>query len=147
VDAFHAARNSVNIGADAPSPASAKSASGGSHPLEKANRITIPRLVLLPPSNQSSRPDAGLIAASLIEDITIGFCAFNSLQVIAPHSAVQIAHHSEDQNAFFERHAVNYVLDTRIANIGDEVSLFAQLIFFDDSQIVWAERFSLNRVD
>lgn len=110
-------------------------------------RIETPRLVLLPPKNQSVRPQAGFLAASLVEDITIGFCAFNSLEVIAPYSAVQIGHHMETQKAFFERHRVNYVLDTRISNTGDEVTLFAQLVFFDQNQIVWAERFSLDQMD
>ncbi|MBX4949585.1 hypothetical protein HJA95_08330 [Rhizobium binae] len=109
-------------------------------------RIAIPRLVLLPPKNQSVRPQAGFLAASLIEDITIGFCAFNSLEVIAPYSAVQIGHQLETQKAFFERHCVNYILDTRISNTGDEVTLFAQLIFFDQNQIVWAERFNLDQM-
>lgn len=117
-------------------------------PLEPQDmRIAIPRLVLLPPKNQSARPQAGFLAASLVEDITIGFCAFNSLEVIAPYSAVQIGHHTETQKVFFERHCVNYVLDTRISNTGDEVTLFAQLIFFDQNQIVWAERFSLDHMD
>jgi TolB-like protein/DNA-binding SARP family transcriptional activator len=107
----------------------------------------IPRLVLLPPSNQSVSPDAGLIASSLIEDITIGFCAFNSLRVIAPYSAVQIGHNVETQAAFFERQAVNYVLETRIGGSGDDVTLFAQLIFVDDAQVLWAERFGLRHLD
>ncbi|MBY5412198.1 hypothetical protein HFO98_27865 [Rhizobium leguminosarum] len=117
-------------------------------PLEPQDiRIAIPRLVLLPPKNQSARPQAGFLAASLVEDITIGFCAFNSLEVIAPYSAVQIGHHVETQKAFFERHRVNYILDTRISNTDDDVTLFAQLIFFDQNQIVWAERFSLDQMD
>ncbi|MDM9620582.1 hypothetical protein [Rhizobium sp. S96] len=106
--------------------------------------ITVPRLVLLPPTNQSTHADAASLAASLIEDITIGFCAFNSLQVIAPYSAIQISHHQETQVAFFERHNVNYVLETRINAVSDEVTLFVQLIFFDDSQILWADRFRLT---
>ncbi|MBY5495940.1 hypothetical protein GFM14_30730 [Rhizobium leguminosarum bv. viciae] len=121
---------------------------GAALPLEPQDiRIAIPRLVLLPPKNQSVRPQAGFLAASLVEDITIGFCALNSLEVIAPYSAVQIGHHMETQKAFFERHRVNYILDTRISNTRDEVTLFAQLIFFDQNQIVWAERFSLDHMD
>lgn len=107
----------------------------------------IPRLVLLAPVNQSDRPDAGLLAGSLIEDITIGFCAFNSVQVIAPHSAVQIGTQVHDQGNFFDRHSVNYVLDTRVMRAGDEFSLFAQLVFHNDNRIVWAERFSLGNLD
>ncbi|MBB4238134.1 hypothetical protein [Rhizobium esperanzae] len=131
-----------------PASGSSKAKREAALPLEPEDiRIAIPRLVLLPPRNQSVRPQAGFLAASLVEDITIGFCVFNSLEVIAPYSAVQIGHHVETQKAFFERHRVNYILDTRISNSGDEVTLFAQLIFFDQNQIVWAERFSLDRMD
>ena len=107
----------------------------------------IPRLVLLAPVNQSDRPDAGLLAGSLIEDITIGFCAFNSVQVIAPHSAVQIGAQIHDPDAFFERHSVNYILETRVMRVGEDLTMFAQLVFYNDSRIVWAERFSLNNLD
>ncbi|UWM77444.1 hypothetical protein N1937_09575 [Rhizobium sp. WSM4643] len=131
-----------------PTSAPAKPKLEAALPVEPEDiRIAIPRLVLLPPKNQSARPQAGFLAASLVEDITIGFCAFNSLEVIAPYSAVQIGHHMETQKAFFERHRVNYILDTRISNTDDDVTLFAQLIFFDQNQIVWAERFSLDHMD
>ncbi|MBB3965279.1 hypothetical protein [Rhizobium metallidurans] len=137
---------------DAKLPAQARAPSrngaGAGLPVETSSIAhAIPRLVLLPPSNQSASPDAGLIASSLIEDITIGFCAFNSLRVIAPYSAVQVGHNVETQAAFFERQAVNYVLETRISGSGDDVSLFAQLIFVDDAQVLWAERFGLRRLD
>lgn len=131
-----------------PTSAPAKPKLEAALPVEPEDiRIAIPRLVLLPPKNQSARPQAGFLAASLVEDITIGFCAFNSLEVMAPYSAVQIGHHVETQKAFFERHRVNYILDTRISNTDDDVTLFAQLIFFDQNQIVWAERFSLDHMD
>ncbi|ANM10250.1 MULTISPECIES: hypothetical protein [unclassified Rhizobium] len=146
-----AARRESNEGdARSPRPPSVSSTAKleAALPLEPEDmRIAVPRLVLLPPKNQSVRPQAGFLAASLVEDITIGFCVFNSLEVIAPYSAVQIGHQVETQKVFFERHRVNYILDTRISNIGDEVTLFAQLIFFDQNQIVWAERFSLDRMD
>ncbi|MGE6781519.1 hypothetical protein ACQKGL_03250 [Ensifer adhaerens] len=112
-----------------------------------APKTRFPKLVLLPPRNQSSSLEAGLMAASLIEDITIGFCAFNSLQVIAPHSAIRIGHYQEDKASFFENNSVTYVLDTRISNIGGEVTLFAQLVFVPDNEITWAARFGLGQVD
>jgi TolB-like protein/DNA-binding SARP family transcriptional activator len=110
-------------------------------------RHAVPRLVLLPPSDHIGRPDSRFIANALIEDITIGFCAFNSLQVIAHHSAVQIGHQLEDQADFFQRHALNYILDSRISNQTSEGTLFVQLVFFPDNEVVWAERFSLSQPD
>ncbi|NOV17674.1 hypothetical protein E5S70_16555 [Ensifer adhaerens] len=110
----------------------------------QTHRHAIPRLVLLPPSDYVGRPDFGFIASALIEDITIGFCAFNSLQVIAHHSAVRIGRQLEDQADFFERFSLNYILDSRISSQTSEGTLFVQLIFFPDNEVVWAERFSLS---
>jgi len=105
-------------------------------------KLDAPRLALLPPQNDSESIVATLVAASLIEDITIGFCSLKSVRVIAPHTAGQF---SRDPNkaAVFERHGISYILDTRIS-YGQEVSLFAQLIFFANDEIIWAERFSLD---
>ncbi|KAA1177269.1 hypothetical protein FP026_25600 [Rhizobium tropici] len=105
-------------------------------------KLDVPRLALLPPQNDSESIVATLVAASLIEDITIGFCSLKSVRVIAPHTARQF---SRDPNkaAVFERHGISYILDTRIS-YAQEVSLFAQLVFFANDEIIWAERFSLD---
>jgi DNA-binding SARP family transcriptional activator/TolB-like protein len=110
--------------------------------------VRVPRVALLPPSNHSRDPKAAMIASSLIEDITVGFCALNSLQVIAPHSAVKISHQSEDQVNTFERYDITYVFDTRLSGgPGEDVSLYAHLIYLPNQEIVWAERYSLNGLD
>ncbi len=83
-----AAKSSGDAKLPAQARAPSRNGAGAGLPVETSSIAhAIPRLVLLPPSNQSASPDAGLIASSLIEDITIGFCAFNSLRVIAPYSA------------------------------------------------------------
>lgn len=114
---------------------------------EGMRQQAVPRLVLLPPTDHAGRPDSRFIANALIEDITIGFCAFNSLQVIAHHSAVRIGHQLEGQTDFFERFSLNYILDSRISSQANDGTLFVQLIFFPDNEIVWAERFSLDHSD
>ncbi|MDL2406559.1 hypothetical protein PY650_12980 [Rhizobium calliandrae] len=112
---------------------------------ETPPKVKIPRLILLPPSNDGRDGDTAMIAESLIEDITIGFCALNSLQVIAPYTAVQISRQKdEDPFVTFERHDIAYILDTRLSRQDSEISLFSQLIEFASSEIVWAERFSLE---
>ncbi|TQX85841.1 MULTISPECIES: hypothetical protein [unclassified Rhizobium] len=108
---------------------------GGGH-------LKLPRLALLPPQLDSGNIVATLLAASLIEDITIGFGALKSVRVIAPHTAGQFSR-DPDKAATFARHSISYILDTRIS-YDEEVSLFAQLISFANDEIVWAERFSLD---
>lgn len=106
-----------------------------------------PRLALLPPTNQSRDPAAARLVTSLIEDITIGFCVLNSIQVIAPHSAIQISRQSGDKLATFEHHEITYVLDTRLSGTDDGLSLFSQLIYLATDEVVWAERFGLDGRD
>lgn len=109
--------------------------------------LRIPRVALLPPGNDSSDAAAAMVASSLIEDITLGFCALNSLRVIAPYSAMQISRQSENQLALFQRYDINYVLDTRLSGHQDDLSLFSQLIYLSNSEVVWAERFNFRKMD
>ncbi|MET0748314.1 MAG: hypothetical protein ABWY49_08990 [Rhizobium sp.] len=106
------------------------------------NTLDVPRLALLPPQNDSTSVVATLLAASLVEDITVGFCSLKSVRVIAPHSAGQFSR-DPDKAATFARHSISYILDTRIS-YDEDVSLFAQLISFANDEIVWAERYSLD---
>ncbi|WP_348648892.1 hypothetical protein [Rhizobium sp. P38BS-XIX] len=109
--------------------------------------LRIPRVALLPPGNDSSDAAAAMVASSLIEDITLGFCALNSLRVIAPYSAMQISRQSENQLALLQRYDINYVLDTRLSGHQDDLSLFSQLIYLSNSEVVWAERFNFRKMD
>lgn len=112
------------------------------HPMAR-----VPRLSLLPPSNHGSDPAAAGIVTALLEDITIGFCVLNSIQVMAPYSAVQISRQTADKVAAFEHHDVSYVLDTRLSGVDSDLSLFCQLIYMASDEIVWAERFSIDGRD
>jgi TolB-like protein/DNA-binding SARP family transcriptional activator len=108
--------------------------------------LRIPRLALLPPGNDSPDGAASMIASSLIEDITLGFCALHSLRVIAPYFASQISQ-TDDQAALSERYDINYVLETQLSGPDDDLSLFTQLISLPGSEILWAERFNFDTLD
>ncbi|MGY5805393.1 hypothetical protein ACXHMN_28955 [Rhizobium sp. LEGMi12c] len=109
--------------------------------------LRIPRLALLPPDNDSPDGAASMIASSLIEDITLGFCALHSLRVIAPYSATQISRQTDDQTALSERYDINYVLETQLSGPDDDLSLFTRLISLPGSEILWAERFNFATLD
>ncbi|OCI95584.1 hypothetical protein A6U86_15570 [Rhizobium sp. AC27/96] len=117
------------------------------HDLQTQPILRIPRLALLPPGNDSADTAALMVASSLIEDITLGFCALNSLRVIAPYSAMQISRQTENQLALFQQYDINYVLDTRLSGLGNDLSLFSQLIYMSNSEVVWAERFNFGKLD
>lgn len=107
------------------------------------NRPGLPRLVLLPPLPGGNDHDIASFASALIEDVTIGLCSIRSVSVIAPYSAARIRE-QPDKAATYERHAISYILDTRLTREGGQYSLFAQLIFFGSDEVVWAERFELD---
>ncbi len=114
-------------------------------PLEERTLSTqaLPRLVLLPPLATEADHETVSFATALIEDVTIGLCSMRSVSVVAPYSAAKIRHQT-DKAATYERHAISYVLDTRLTREGGHHSLFAQLIFFGSDEVVWAERFELH---
>ncbi|MBB4186381.1 DNA-binding SARP family transcriptional activator [Sinorhizobium terangae] len=111
-------------------------------PRDDSHQRKPPRLVLLPPNSERGDSTAAIFASSLIEDVTIGLCALRSVSVIAPYTAAQIGLQADKANTY-ERHAISYILDTRLTDEGDRQSLFAQLIFFANDEVIWADRFNL----
>jgi TolB-like protein len=98
----------------------------------------LPRMVLLPPTSQGNI--AGLpLAGALIEDVTIELCALRNISIVAPHTAEQIRRDS-DKATVVARHAITYLLDTRLSGEG----LFAQLVYFPTDEIIWATRFAMT---
>ncbi|MGM4913049.1 SARP family transcriptional regulator [Rhizobium sp. 768_B6_N1_8] len=106
----------------------------------------LPRLALLPPVEPGETSLAPILSEALIEDVTIGLCALNSVSVVAPHTAAQIARHA-DRSGTILRHSISYVLDTRLTAGGASPSLFVQLVYTTNDEVIWAERFSLERYD
>lgn len=111
--------------------------------LETMGETRPPRVVLLPPGAGNADATATLFAHSLIEDVTIGLCALRSVSVIAPYTAAQISLQA-DKASTYEQHAISYILDTRLTNEGSRQTLFTQLIFFANDEVIWADRFTLD---
>lgn len=108
-----------------------------------APRRNPPRVVLLPPVTAHAARAPARFCEALIEDVTIGLCSLRSISIIAPHTAAQISHQS-DKAATYERHAISYILETRLHDEGSTHTLFTQLIFFGSDEVIWADRFSLS---
>ncbi|MBX5171036.1 MULTISPECIES: SARP family transcriptional regulator [unclassified Rhizobium] len=105
----------------------------------------LPRLVLLPPGET----DVGalpMLSEALIEDVTIGLCALNTVSVVAPHTAARIARNA-DRTELILRHSITYVLDTRLTDRAGNRALFVQLIHAGSDEVIWAERFSLEKYE
>lgn len=110
-----------------------------------APRSPLPRLALLPPADGEDGMPATL-ARALIEDVTISLCALNTVSIVAPYTAAQLSRDA-DKAATIERHAIPYILETRLANTSGTLKLFVQLIYFPSDEVIWAERFVLEHHD
>ncbi|MGO7586578.1 SARP family transcriptional regulator [Rhizobium ruizarguesonis] len=106
----------------------------------------LPRLVLLPPGGMDAAGALQMLSGPLIEDVTIGLCALNTVSVVAPHTAARIARHA-DKAELILRHSISYVLDTRLTDSAGVPSLFVQLIHAGSDEVIWAERFNLEKYD
>lgn len=101
----------------------------------------LPRLAILPPGEE----DGGIVSAFL-EDVTIGLCSCRTLRIVAPYTAQRISRQNEKAETII-RHSINYVLDTRITADRGDPSLFAQLIYVANDEVVWADRYRLDPSD
>lgn len=110
---------------------------------ETAADMRPPRVVLLPPTNGAIDSPATQFASALVEDVTIGLCALRSVSVIAPYTAAQISLQADKANTY-QKHAISYILDTRLTDEGSRLTLFTQLIFFANDEVIWADRFNLD---
>ncbi|PDS78833.1 SARP family transcriptional regulator [Rhizobium sp. L43] len=106
----------------------------------------LPRLVLLPPGGTDAVGVLPMLSGALIEDVTIGLCALNTVSVVAPHTADRIARNA-DKAELIQRHSISYVLDTRLTDHAGVPTLFVQLIHAGSDEVIWAERFSLEKYE
>jgi len=110
-----------------------------------AFKRAVPRLVLLPPVESVADNHALLpFADALIEDVTIGLCSLTSVSVVAPYTAAQIGRHS-DKASTIATHSISYVLDTKLTGHGGQRTLFVQLIYFANDEVIWADRYDMER--
>lgn len=109
-----------------------------------SSRTGLPRLMLMPPP-LSNAQITGLVATSLLEDVTISLCRARSIQLVAPHTARRIVAMDEaGRQEAYRNCDVSYVLETRFAPGGEVDALFASLVNVPEDAIVWAERLPVD---
>ncbi len=104
-------------------------------------RVKIPLLLL--PSTEGQGKDYD--TSSLVNDITIGFCALDSLQIADRYTAVRVGRTGERAVATFDQWDRSYLLEMRLSLRGNGPLLFSQLVDAASDEIIWAERISLGQ--
>ena len=109
-----------------------------------APRTGLPRLMLMPPPLGDGQV-AGLLATSLLEDVTISLCRARSVVLVASHTARRIAAMDDAGRQQACRDCdVSYVLETRFASGTGGEAIFASLISIPEDATLWAERLPVD---
>ncbi|WP_162943863.1 MULTISPECIES: hypothetical protein [unclassified Rhizobium] len=113
----------------------------GSRVSGRPPKARIPLILL----SSSEKQGAGYDASSLMSDITVGFCALESLDIADRCTAVRVGRVGERAVATFDRWDRSYILEMRLSVRDDGPLLFSQLVDAASDEVVWAERISLGQ--
>ncbi len=102
----------------------------------------IPKVTVLPPPPIADQSFHHL-AASLIEDVSIGLCRFRGLSVVAPHTATELS--INGKQAHFRAFKIDYAVETHLQDRGGEIWLAVKLIHARSRKILWADQYQFNR--
>ncbi len=82
------------------------------------------------------------LAASLVDDITIGLCRLRTLSVVAPYTSKRVVAESTIDNfpGLNEQFGVNYAVDSKIVRRDGFCFLSVKLVDVATQEIVWAEK-------
>ncbi|MGH6858821.1 MAG: BTAD domain-containing putative transcriptional regulator, partial [Phyllobacterium sp.] len=101
----------------------------------------LPRVIVLYMPHNAADPMEQL-AASLVDDITIGLCRLRTLSVVAPYTSRRIVTEAPIDNFdnLNEQFGVNYAVDTKVIRRDGFCFLSVKLIDVATQEIVWAEK-------
>jgi DNA-binding SARP family transcriptional activator/TolB-like protein len=111
------------------------------HQVEQNRQAGLPRVIVLYLPHNAADPMEQL-AASLVDDITIGLCRLRTLSVVAPYTSSRVVTESpiDSFDGLNEQFGVNYVVDSKIVRRDGFCFLSVKLIDVATREIVWAEK-------
>ncbi|EJN02135.1 BTAD domain-containing putative transcriptional regulator [Phyllobacterium sp. YR531] len=109
--------------------------------IEQNRQVGLPRIMVLYLPHNASDPMEQL-AASLVDDITIGLCRLRTLSVVAPYTSRRIVTDApvDGFDGLKEQFGVHYAVDSKIVRRDGFCFLSVKLIDTETQEIVWAEK-------
>ncbi|MFS8050426.1 hypothetical protein [Rhizobium sp. BR 314] len=104
-------------------------------------KLQIPLLLL----SSWDRPVAGHDSSSLLQGITVGLYALESLDMGDRCTSVQVSRVEQNAAATFNEGDASYILDMRPSSGADEPRLFLQLVDAGTDEVLWAERIDVGQ--
>jgi DNA-binding SARP family transcriptional activator len=115
--------------------------------LQQAKQAGLPRVMVLYLPHNASDPMEQL-AASLVDDITIGLCRLRTLSVVAPYTSKRVVTESpvDGFDGLKTQFGVSYAVDSKIVRRDGFCFLSVKLIDTETQEIVWAEKTKFDYV-
>lgn len=115
--------------------------------LQQAKQAGLPRVMVLYLPHNASDPMEQL-AASLVDDITIGLCRLRTLSVVAPYTSRRVVTESpiDSFDGLKAQFGVSYAVDSKIVRRDGFCFLSVKLIDTETQEIVWAEKTKFDYV-
>lgn len=103
----------------------------------------MPRLALLPPRFQGAAGESGWVAATLLEDITIGLSSLKTVKLVGSHTAQRITQ-SENPAGRLSDLGIDYTLETSWSLQPGRLQLFVRLHHEPDDAVIVADRYPME---
>jgi DNA-binding SARP family transcriptional activator/TolB-like protein len=103
----------------------------------------VPKLCILFPTGTGADVPMHDLAASLMDDVTIGLCRSKALSIVAPYTAWQLAP-DDPRDDGLARFGVDYAVETRLSRFPDAHRLMVKLFAVRNREIVWAEQYAFD---
>ncbi|MGH6861756.1 MAG: BTAD domain-containing putative transcriptional regulator [Phyllobacterium sp.] len=109
--------------------------------IEQNRKAGLPRVIVLYMPHNAADPVEQL-AASLVDDITIGLCRLRTLSVVAPYTSNRIAAQSTIDGfaGLKQQFGVSYAVDSKIVRRDGFCFLSVSLVDVVTQEIIWAEK-------
>ncbi|MBZ9656836.1 BTAD domain-containing putative transcriptional regulator [Phyllobacterium lublinensis] len=109
--------------------------------IEQNKQAGLPRVMVLYMPHNAADPMEQL-AASLVDDITIGLCRLRTLSVVAPYTSTRVVAESSIDSfpGLSDQFGVNYAVDSKIVRRDGFCFLSVKLVDVATQEIVWAEK-------
>jgi DNA-binding SARP family transcriptional activator/TolB-like protein len=113
---------------------------------EPVRRSGLPKITVLPPPELDGANRLHRLAASLIEDVTVGLHRHKALTVVVSYPAWKLSRIESLEEAV-SRFAIDYVAETQLSDHDGTPFLSIKLFSTEDRRVIWADRCAMGHAD
>ncbi|HSK71398.1 MAG TPA: winged helix-turn-helix domain-containing protein [Pyrinomonadaceae bacterium] len=112
-----------------------------------SSKNQIKSLAVLPFINQNNEANTEYLSEGLAESVIYSLSGFPELRVMSRNSAFRFSANEADARAIGKELNVEAVLTGRIVQVGENLSVSAELVSAEDNSVIWGEQFTRKMSD